>query len=248
MIIPPKISRLPVVWELRKLTLYSIYSIKFAFKFKSIVLIGTAFKYFPVWWRHQQKKNEPLKNDRPWIVFAAKDYLDKIIKKNDVVYEYGSGASSLYFSRRVAEIYSVENDPSWYHHLSLIINDLKITNICCRLVDADVAGSTDKDKYISRFPFTKGKYFESYAKSIDNHPDGFFDIVLIDGRARAACVSHAASKVKQGGYLILDNSERTYYFNNNDFILNDKEWKATHFTGPTPYSFQFSRTSFFQKL
>ena len=48
----------------------------------------------------------------------------------------------------------------------------------------------------------------SYATFIDSFPDHSFDLIVIDGRARAACIQHAIRKVKKGGYLLIDNSER----------------------------------------
>jgi predicted O-methyltransferase YrrM len=53
--------------------------------------------------------------------------------------------------------------------------------------------------------------FALYVKQIDEFPDEYFDIILIDGRARPSCIKRSVSKVKPGGLLILDNSEREYY-------------------------------------
>jgi len=40
---------------------------------------------------------------------------------------------------------------------------------------------------------------------------GRFDFVLVDGRDRVRCVTKARDRVKPGGVLMLDNSERTWY-------------------------------------
>jgi hypothetical protein len=34
---------------------------------------------------------------------------------------------------------------------------------------------------------------------------------MIDGRARVECADHALPKIRKGGYLLLDNSERIDY-------------------------------------
>jgi len=248
MIIPPKISRLPVVWELRKLTLYSIFSFIAIFRFRDISLIWNNIICLPVWWKYQQKKNEPLKNDHPWITFRAERFLRKILRKDMMVFEYGSGSSTMYFARRVAQVFSTEHHPGWYEHIRQILDEHSVNNVDYRLIEPDTPDGNQRTGYLSRHHLYKNKRFERYVKNIDAFPDGYFDLVMIDGRARTECIAHAKNKIKPGGYLVVDNSERTYYFNGNDFLSNRNEWKSSHFIGPTPYSFQFSKTSFFQKL
>jgi len=247
MIIPPKISRLPVIWELRKLTLYTTSSIAALFKFRDISLIWNNIINFPVWWKYQQKKNEPLMNDHPWITFGAERFMRKILRKDMMVFEYGSGSSTLYFSRRVARVFSTEHHQDWFERVRQALDNKEINNADCRLIKHESLDTNQVTGYLSWHHLYKGKSFESYVKSIDTFPDGYFDVVMVDGRARTDCIAHAKNKIKRGGYLVVDNSERKYYFNGNDFLSDRNEWKAYHFIGPTPYSFQFSKTSFFQK-
>ena len=53
-----------------------------------------------------------------------------------------------------------------------------------------------------------GKSFYDYVTLIDEYPSEYFDVVLIDGRARPSCFMHAMNKVKFDGYIILDNADR----------------------------------------
>jgi hypothetical protein len=53
--------------------------------------------------------------------------------------------------------------------------------------------------------------FESYVKTIDDYADEHFDLVVVDGRARTACVLQALPKVRRGGFLLLDDSYRGEY-------------------------------------
>jgi hypothetical protein len=247
MIIPSKIARLPIIWELRKLTLYSLSLLKALFKFRNVSLYDSAI-YFSVWWKYQKKKNDPLKNDHPWITFKAEEFLRKILQKDMTVFEYGSGSSTLYFSRRVAHVYSIEHHLEWFEFLCKILKKKKIKNVDCRLIEPETLNENQAVDYFSCSPSYENKNFESYVKSIDTFPDEYFDIVMVDGRSRTACITHAKNKIKIGGYLIVDNSERAYYFSGNDFLKSEKEWESTHFTGPVPYTFEYSKTSFFQKL
>ena len=248
MIVPKKISHLPVVWELRKLVLYCLTVIKATFRFKNPAIVVDSIIYFHIWWKNYQRKNEPLKNDFPWITFKAEKFLKTILHKDMIVFEYGSGSSTLYFSRRVKQVFSIEHDLQWFEHLRQVISQKPITNVECRLFEPKIYEPNEKSEYLSRHVSYKNKQFESYVKSIDAFPDEYFDLIVVDGRARTYCIAHAKNKIKQGGYLVIDNSDRDYYFDGNDYLWNQSEWKAIHFQGLIPYSFEFSKTSVFEKL
>jgi len=38
----------------------------------------------------------------------------KYLNPNDIMLEYGSGGSTLFFSKHVKEYYSLEHEPEWY--------------------------------------------------------------------------------------------------------------------------------------
>ena len=56
-----------------------------------------------------------------------------------------------------------------------------------------------------------GLSFQRYASFIDRFERGAFDLVVVDGRARASCIAHAIPRVRAGGWLLLDNAERRRY-------------------------------------
>lgn len=246
MAIPQHITHLPIIWQLRKIVLYSLYTLKATIGFKKPSLLITSLYYLPVWWKHNKRNNNPLNYDRPWITFAAKNFLDKILTNNSLVFEYGSGSSTLYFARRVAKIYSIENDNAWYNYLCNYLKKNNIENINYQLIEG-IPSTTQPSTYTSLSSIYKNINFEDYVKTIDALPNNYFDVIVVDGRARNACIKHAISKLKQNGYLMVDNSERDAYFTGNEFLFDTTSWIQTSFIGPTPYSFGFSKTSFFQK-
>jgi predicted O-methyltransferase YrrM len=77
-----------------------------------------------------------------------------------------------------------------------------------------------------------GRRFHRYASAIDAFPDGSFDVVLVDGRARPACIRHGARKVRVGGWLILDNAEREYYVRHVQADLADFNRRSFRGAGP----------------
>ena len=47
-----------------------------------------------------------------------------------------------------------------------------------------------------------------YSGRINDFPDDHFDLVVIDGSHRNACIRNAAPKVKRGGVIVVDNAEQ----------------------------------------
>ena len=103
----------------------------------------------------------------------------------------------------------------------------------------------DPEQYASSDPQFTGNSFQSYARQIERFTNQSFDIIIVDGRARPSCILHSIDKLKKGGYLIIDNTEREYYLS--PFIFAFSKWKVWKFYGPVPYSYNFSETTIFQK-
>jgi hypothetical protein len=53
--------------------------------------------------------------------------------------------------------------------------------------------------------------------------------------------------VKKGGYLIVDNTDRSYYLAPFPELQDPSKWKKTEFQGPVFFQHAFSKTSFFKK-
>ena len=70
-----------------------------------------------------------LENEMPWITYSSIDKLNKLLNIEMKVFEFGSGGSTLYYSKRVKEIVSVEHEPDWYNNVENIIKAQKIKNI-----------------------------------------------------------------------------------------------------------------------
>ena len=78
----------------------------------------------------------------PWITFAAITYLKQVLSPDMRVFEYGTGGSTLFFARRVAEVISVEHDPVWYEQLREIIENRNINNTHVQLIEPCPEAST----------------------------------------------------------------------------------------------------------
>lgn len=178
-------------------------------------------------------------NKMPWLVPEAVKWLNNYLKKDMIVFEWGSGSSTIYISKRVKRIISIEHDSKWHKKVSRKIKKKNILN--CELILKQPQVSNEK-KYISSDKNYKGLSFENYCKAIDSFPDKSFDLVIIDGRARPSCVFHALNKVKNKAYLILDDSNRKRYLPAINML---RDWDRKDFFGPKSHSQLFEQTSIF---
>ena len=229
--------------------IYFKRSVKTFLKHPHIGSIFSLVKYFSEWRRYLAPDKNSIADQVPWMAFSAIDFLKKISNPEMKVFEYGSGGSTFFWSSRVKQIISVEHDRSWFEKIEMELTRQKITNVNYILSEPYHIPDFEKKQfhlstdYISGVPSHSGKSFEAYARTIENFPDENFDIIVVDGRARPSCILHSLKKIKKGGYLVVDNSERKYYLSGFDFT----SWRSWNFFGPVPYSYNFSRTSIFQK-
>ena len=121
---------------------------------------------------------------QPMLSFRAIKVIDKLLQPDFNCVEFGSGMSTAWFADRCGFLLSVENDKDW-----------------CRLVDDMIA---DKGCTHVRHELRTPDEF-GY---LDNYDDSFFDFALIDGWDRVGCVQSVIPKIKPGGWVYLDNSDK----------------------------------------
>jgi hypothetical protein len=232
--------------------IYIKKSLKSWFRRPGLKSISSYFKYYGTWRDHLISGRNSVDDQTPWMCFPAIEFLKNIASPGMRVFEYGSGGSTMFWQSRVQEIVSVEHDLPWYNQIKeRLLRDAinNVTYILCEPVqDPDFSKKKFEDPrgFISGDPAYTGKIFENYARTIDSYPDHHFDIVIVDGRARPSCIQQALPKLKVGGWLVIDNTERKYYMA--PFPFEPKSWKISTFAGPVPYMREFSETSILKKL
>ena len=141
----------------------------------------------------------------PWWTYDAIDKIEEFLagKPNAKVFEYGSGASTIWLAKRSQHVTSIEHDPSWNKIVTERLN--QFSNVDAKLILPDF-------EYDPKFRSNKvkRKSFKNYVKSIENKGEKF-DLIIIDGRARVACLSIAFSCLARGGLIVFDNSLRKEY-------------------------------------
>ena len=152
----------------------------------------------------------------PWIAPAATLFLDEWLNKDRKMAEFGSGFSTIFFAERVNEIVSIEHFKPWYDKVVEIFKNKSITNIDYRFIPENVSDEsidTSLSESISEYDpdFKIKNEYTSYFQALSDKPEEYFDIILVDGRARTECVFSSLDKLKKGGLMVLDNSERSRY-------------------------------------
>ena len=102
------------------------------------------------------------------------ELIEKYITPETVMLEWGSGGSTIHFSKLVKELYSIEHDFQWYNKIKKDKNN-----------NVNITFVPSNGIYDSTIP-TKDEQFEDYINYVDRI-NKKYDIVFIDGRARVAC-------------------------------------------------------------
>lgn len=145
--------------------------------------------------------------ETPYLTSGAINWLNSFLKPHMHAFEWGSGGSTIFIASRVKLSFSVEHDKNWYKKILQTLLEKEYFN-CHYLLLENLANT--------------------YITYIDYFPDNFFDFILVDGRNRNICIAHALNKVKQGGRLMLDNSDRENYAPGRKLL---QDWQRRDFRG-----------------
>lgn len=196
---------------------------------------------FSQWRKFHVSSHDILDHRVPWMNFEVISFLGDWLMEEMHVYEYGSGGSTLFISSRVKQVHSIEHNAEWFNKVKSVIKKEEIKNVDYRLFspffDLHNAGKKCDNPlyYLSCMEEFKSFNFENYVRSIDQFPDFYFDLVIVDGRARPSCIKHAIPKIKKGGVLLVDNADREYYLQPFPELNDRLKWKQQIFTGHTPF-------------
>jgi hypothetical protein len=163
-------------------------------------------------WLHSTRfphRDTPLAWHLPYMPYSVTTWLDRWLKPDMTAFEYGAGGSTLWLAKRVERLTSVEHHRDWYQSVQAELARNGIENCTLELREPEDLGPHGAE---SRFasevvPAT----FEAYVRTVEAFADESLDVVLIDGRSRSAALEAAREKVRRGGVLVLDDSDRERY-------------------------------------
>jgi predicted O-methyltransferase YrrM len=162
---------------------------------------------YPAAWLRAKSGRTP---ERPWIVPAAIGWLGRRIRSDWSILELGSGRSTVWFARRAGRVISLEDNEYWYPRTKARLEEAGISNVDLRL-----------------------RAVEDFPREVASLPGGAFDLVVVDfleapAVTRIDCLTPAMKKVRPGGYLLLDDSDRPGYADAFELL---SAWRFRRFTG-----------------
>ncbi|NHE56246.1 class I SAM-dependent methyltransferase [Cyclobacterium plantarum] len=203
--------------------------------------------YFPSFIKYNKdSKKTAVDWELPWITIEGINFLEKeILNPYMNVFEYGSGGSTLFFSKKVKTVFSVEHNLEWFTILRSKLESKSIGNVNLILYEPIPVMKDDYIVYKTRHEKRYFGYnFFDYVHSIDQFSDGFFDIIMIDGRSRIRCLNVVLNKLKIGGFLVFDNSDRSYY---RESLKKFEHLLILKTFGPCISSLRFTSTNIYKK-
>jgi hypothetical protein len=150
-----------------------------------------------------------------WITYPALEFLKQLDFSDKVVFEYGCGGSTVFWSRIAQHVDSVEDNPAFYQEFQS-----RIPPNCSLIMEP---------------------YPDKYVRAAERRPGGY-DVIVIDGHSRARCAEVAPRCLKPGGVVILDNSE---WFAEASATLRNADLLEVDMAGLAPINDYISTTSFF---
>lgn len=207
--------------------------------------------YFFRWRRSLRAGVTPLSDEQPWITFDAIQLLEENVEPSHKVLEFGGGGSTLFFLKRCQVVITVEHDAEWFHLLKRRIDEIQLKNWIGCLVEPERGNLVESPSTSNPDHYSSGGIgevnFKKYASSIDAYPNEYFDVVLVDGRSRPACIKHAVPKLKKGGLIILDNADRSYYIGAAIKEILKEYSLLLSVKGASPYGEIFTQTNIWKK-
>lgn len=149
--------------------------------------------------------DEMARLDVPWWTFDSRDEVAEFLARRPGarVFEWGSGASTLWLSARAGSVHSVEHDAGWAAALApRLPAHVELTVVAPTPASHPVVGSAK--------PGHAGLEFSPYVEAI-GAVEGDFDVIVIDGRAREACLRLAVDRLAPDGLIVFDNVDRQRY-------------------------------------
>ncbi len=122
---------------------------------------------------------------QPWASAPFVDFITPRLHASWSVFEYGAGASTIFYARRVARVLAVEHDEKFA---------------------AELRGRLPANATVVVHP----AYSEAYAQAIAQWATPPV-LVSVDGRDRVRCIEAARPALASEGVLVLDDAERAEY-------------------------------------
>ena len=178
--------------------------------------------------------SQPSSNVKLTLPAAEGAYLRKYYEAAQSILEYGSGGSTVVAARAGCRVTAVESDKAWADNLAA---ELVGISDAARVHHVDIGPTRSWGKPRSALAHER---FHTYALSVWDRPDFQDpDLVLIDGRFRAACLAAVKMRARRPTTVLFDDyvDRRYYHAVENLAVKEEVVGRLARFTvtpGPVP--------------
>ncbi len=207
----------------KNLKLYFPFPIIHLLAFKKLILNKESFLYKTGWMESIKQSTSCSQNGKaiPWMNHSIIIFLEERLNKNMTLFEFGSGYSTIFYSKLVNKVVSLEHNKNWLKYLTNIIDD----NVTLIFQKDDIDGE--------------------YCRA-SHYNDNKYNLIIIDGRDRVNCIKKAVESLTNDGVILLDDSHREKYKEGVDYLI-DLGYSKIDFEGLKQIGSNLSRTTVFYK-
>jgi len=134
--------------------------------------------------------NHDIETGCPWFTYGAIIAIEYLVKPTDKVLELGCGGSTIFWSRRCAEVKSYDLDLNWVRKVR---NSLPLP---------------------SNVQFIWAERAKKLIQLVQKEPDGYYNWLICDiGNCysfRRRILQASVSKLHEKGFLVIDNYAKRY--------------------------------------
>jgi hypothetical protein len=236
-----------IMKSLRALARYILVCLQWAWAHPRYIQPFAWMKDYSRWRQDRNSTAQPLDRMEPWICYSAIRHLKQITRQDMRVFEYGSGGSTLYFAKHCQEVVAVDHDTLWAQRVNEALAEHQMSHAKALPVPdetpAEPADADPQQGYGSSYAGFVGRSFKTYVNTLRQYPRHHFNVIVVDGRSRPACIKLASEYLAPGGVIIVDNADRERYDPMQNACFNDN-WHLTRCAGPGQAFRTFSATNF----
>jgi predicted O-methyltransferase YrrM len=141
---------------------------------------------------------ERSNSDKPWLCAGTIVFLERVLTTEMIGAEFGSGRSTRWLAARLKKLVSIEQSSEWYQIVCNQLKDAAIQNVDYRLIPIEHPESEPEHEEYETLP--------KYVAVLNTFENDSIDFVLVDGHYRSTCIKAALSKIRNGGYLVVDDT------------------------------------------
>lgn len=171
----------------------------------------------------------------PWMTYPCVHFLAQRLRPEVRLFEFGGGGSTRWFAARCAKVTTLEHDPAWVARLRPSLPE-NVTLHCEPVEDARPYGELAFGAVDESSP-----YVDFIARA-----GGPWEVIVIDGILRNACIRAALAHLTPQGVLVVDNSDYPEIRPGLE-LLRGAGFRQVPFQGLAPVQSALSETSVFYR-